>query len=384
MLRDLLLHLAKLGLGTVRLHAVAIGSGLALFALLLMVFHEAVSRALSALGWLRLYVEYLFQLACAALFLLVFYDFLVMALASPADAKAMTTLLPTLLILALAGLYGRHLFARLKKIGPLEFLEEKAPELNQELKNILEPVDVEIDRVLGAPSPPAIAYAYRRFLALTQFLEFSGSLSATRKSKDKKATEKLSRLFFRVGQLAILADDWWAAQGLLERVRDLSGDKFESFKVSYNLGMAYLQQGLSTKEGSPARAKELLRQAATQFTRATEKNRLDPDSFFWLAYTQDELGMLDLAIMNNRKVLRRRHAYAPAKYNIVISRIKKGQMAKALKDLLAITPEDEAWPEMFSDALTDEELLPLLDHLVYGARARDWLESQQDPALSGI
>jgi tetratricopeptide (TPR) repeat protein len=227
-----------------------------------------------------------------------------------------------------------------------------------------------MDEALNTPISPAAEHAYKSATALLRYIEFSGTKPSSERNK-----RRYGDLLFKFSQLASKQQDWWAARRALEQLRSLLGDDFEGFKVSYNLGRAYL----ACADSGATDGNELRHKALGCFAEAAHRSPFDPDSFFWLAYVQDDLGMLDLAVANNRRVLERRHGYSLAKYNIVISRIKKMEMDEALEDLLAITPQDEEGLETLRGALGDTELRPLLQHPTLGSKARWWLEYHQDP-----
>jgi len=347
---------------------VGLGVGVAL---LLAVFFR---RRLGA--WLvRLRLsERLFQIACVLLFVPLFLRFVAEARAPAPDSKALAALAALLLVLALGAQYGQALFVRLKKLGPLELFEQKAPELIERLNDVLEPLDVDIAKALHPPLSPEAEYAYQYANALIRYLEFSGTAPSS--EMDKK---RFGDLLFKLAQLASLREDWWVARRALERLRSLLGREFEGFKVAYNLGRAYLECAAGRADRN-----ELLQKALNCFAEAADRNPHDWESFFWLAYVQVDLRMFDPAIANNRKVLELRHGFAPAKYNIVISRIKKGEMEQALADLLAIGPHDEQGLDALQKAASDDEIRPLLTHPVHGSRARWWLKHHQDPTRSLI
>jgi hypothetical protein len=125
MLRNLFAHLAKLGIETARLYPIWVGGGVLAVVLLGLLLRRQIGRALSSLKELRPFLEHFFQIACGALLLLLFLDFVDVALAPNPDFKALAALATTLLVLALGAQYGQHLFARLKKLGPLELFEKR-------------------------------------------------------------------------------------------------------------------------------------------------------------------------------------------------------------------------------------------------------------------
>jgi len=370
MLRNAFIHIVQAAFEAAHLHPLWVGLGILAAALIAVLLRRSLRKAFATgLAWYRPFAEHLFQIACGLLFFVLFLDFVDESLAPTSDAESLAALAATLLVLALGAQYGQHLFARLKKLGPLELFEREATELIEHLKEILDRLDVEIVHALGTPLSPAAEDTYQNANALIRHVEFSGTAPTSEASK-----RRFGDLLFKFAQLALQREDWWVARRTLERLRNLLGPDFEGLKVAYNLGMAHLQCSAPGAEGD-----EMRREALACFAEAAKRDPFDSDSFFWLAYVQDELGMLDLAIANNRKVLERRHGYAPAKYNIVISRIKKGEMDQALADLLAIRWQDEAGLETLHQATADGELRPLLTHPIYGSQARWWLDFHLDP-----
>ncbi len=368
MLLHLVVRLLRAGFEIARLHPLWACTALLLITLgaVLLVLRFASMARLRALS------EHLFQIACGLLFFFLFLDFVNEALAPAPRAEALVALGIFLLILALGVQYGKELFARLKKLGLLELFEEKAPELIERLREVLEPMNVEIAMALGTPGTPLSPqgeYIYQNVGALIRYVEISGAAPTSEKNK-----KRYGDLLFKFGQLALNREDWWVAKRTLEKLQSLLGEDFEGFKVAYNLGMACYQCAKTS-----ANATGLRRQALACFAEAARRDPFDADSFFWLAFVQDDLGMCDLAIDNNRKVLERRRGFAPAKYNVVISLIKKGQLEQALAGLLDIRPQDEEGLETLEFAPADEEIRPLLSDPIYGNRARWWLDSHQDP-----
>src|SRR5258708_1447519 len=119
--------------------------------------------------------EHLLQIAGGLLFFFLFLRFVDESLGPSPKAEALAALATVLLILALATQYGRHLFARLKKLGPLELFEKEAPELIERLKEVLEPLDVEMLTALRAPLSPEAEDSYQYVFALIRHVEFSGA-----------------------------------------------------------------------------------------------------------------------------------------------------------------------------------------------------------------
>src|SRR5260370_39987074 len=98
-------------------------SGLLLTLLGAFLFPRRLHRAFAWLARLQPLSEHLFQIAGGLLFFFLFLRFVDESLGPSPKAEALAALATVLLILALATQYGRHLFARLKKLGPLELFE---------------------------------------------------------------------------------------------------------------------------------------------------------------------------------------------------------------------------------------------------------------------
>jgi tetratricopeptide (TPR) repeat protein len=375
MLRDAFVRLARAAFETARLYPLWVGIGILVAVLLGILLRGPLRKILEP--WMARCRPLAFQIACGLLFCVLFLDLVDESLVPSPDATSLAILTGTLLVLALGAQYGQPLLARLKKLGPLELFEKEATELIERLKEVLERLDVEIGEALSTPLSPAAEATYHEAYAFIHHVEFSGTTSASEENK-----RRFGDMLFKFAQLAsIRAEslsrkaDWWVARLTLERLQKFLGKEFEGFRVAYNLGRAYVECAAAGPGGD-----ELRRKALDCFAEAAERSPFDSDSYLWLANVQDQLGMLDLAIANNLKALERRHGYASAKYNIVISRIKKGEMAQALADLLAIQPQDDTGEETLRLATTDDELRPLLTHPLYGGQAQWWLELHQDPA----
>jgi hypothetical protein len=355
-----------------------------------LVANELVSRhpvpfaCLTALvlagAWWTILVfrRHLLQIVCVLLLVVLLVVLVREATSSRPDYKALGAVCVTILVVAVGAQFGQHLLPRLKKLGPLELFDREAPELIERLRDIIGSADSDITEMIGSTSralkvPPSVSeYTYSRVIALIRYIEFSGVESLSEKSK-----RRYGDLLLKCSQLALLRQDWWPAKELMERVKGLLGKDFEGFKVAYHLGQACLHGAWETEE--PARKRELQQQALYHFCEAVKREPCDFDSHFFLAYVQDDLRMLDLAIENNCAALDRRFRYAPAEYNIVISLIKKEEFGAAASSILAIRPDDERGLETLRDATADKELRPLLEHPDYGAQIRWWLEFHQDP-----
>lgn len=312
-----------------------------------------------------------FQLVCLLLLVPLFLCFLDAVFASPMDLAALGPTAIGVALLAIGLQAGPHLLDRLKSLGPLELFEQRAPELLQRLEKAIDGLDVDFERALRTPLEAEAEFLYQRVNMLLLQIELSGVEPGSEAAK-----KQLGKLLLKSGQLAATRGDWWRAKSRFERIRELVGADFEGVKVSYNLGRAYQQ---IAEERAGEERKALLKQAMGCFQSASQKDPNDPDSLFWLAYVQDDLNMLDLAIANNLEVLRRNHGDAAAKYNIAIARIKQGDHAAALRCFLLVTPNDRDGLETLRDAEDDDELKPLLNDPQLGPKARWWIRHHQDP-----
>jgi tetratricopeptide (TPR) repeat protein len=295
------------------------------------------------------------------------------------DSKDIAALAGILFALAFGAQYGQHLLARMKKIGPIELFEQKASELIGTLKEVFDEITVEIDAARtasfdGGPLGPRALHTLRRAHDLVQHMELSGATPAG------SAAKRYCDLLFKYAKLAARNEDWWAARWALSRIQDLEGEHFKPFAVAYNLGRAHYECAGSS--GGEKEEYDFKRKALACFARAAKLDRFDSDAVFWLAYVQDDLKMYDYAIANNRRVLKLRgrggQAIA-ARYNIVISLIKKNEMANALRELQQIFPQDEEERKNLEPANTDPELKPLLDDPRYRSRAKQWLRNLTYP-----
>jgi tetratricopeptide (TPR) repeat protein len=328
--------------------------------------------AFCVLQWRFRLSRYGFQAACVLLFLVLLPRLGDDLLDSGHDSKDIAALAGILIVLALGAHSGQRLLARLKKIGPLELFEQKAPELIGLLKEMIEKMDIEMNSVLRTATrvlSTRALYAYRRAHDLIQYVEHSGTVPST-----GSELKYYCDLLLKYSQLATGNLDWWAARWALSRIKELNGENFEPFKVAYNLGRAY--DGCADSIADEKEGRNFKRQALACYAKAAKLDRFDSNALFFMAYVQDDLEMFDYAIANNRKVLklrdRGRQAVA-AHYNIAISLIKKNEIADAWAELQQIVPRDDQERRFLLQAWDDKELLPLLRDPRYGGRTTRWL-----------
>ncbi|HEV7506914.1 MAG TPA: hypothetical protein VGS07_18635 [Thermoanaerobaculia bacterium] len=312
----------------------------------------------------------LFQLICFVLLAACLYLFGKEIMVKQPRYELLISLGTFTVLLALGGQYGQHFFARLKKLGPLELFEKEAPSLLAGLTKAVQDSKITLDH-LGAPLSPSTDYFLRRADLGISLLEFLGRDQF--KSLDK---QELGTMILRIAILSLQRGDWWRGRNRLELLREIAGEDFKAATVSYNLGVAYWK----CAEECPEQDRDkTLRLAQENFAKATTKDPFDHEAPYMLAYIQDELGLQDLAIQSNWKALRIRSDFAPARYNLAISLLKKEEIEKAAEKVLGIRPTDMEGLETLQFAPSDPELWPLLKDDDFGPEVRRRLDFFQNP-----
>jgi tetratricopeptide (TPR) repeat protein len=317
----------------------------------------------------RALLDSLFQLTCFVLLAACLYLFVKEIMAKQPRYELLITLGMFTLVLALGCQYGQHFFARLKKIGPVELFEQEAPSLLQGLAKAVQDSKTTLDH-LGAPLSPYTDYVLQRADLGISLLELVG------RDQLKSVDKQIWTMMFGIGSVSLQRGEWWRARNRLELLREVAGEDFKAVAVSYNLGLAYWK----CAEECPEQDKDkTLRLAQENFAKATDRDPFDHEAPYMLAYIQDELGLLDLAIQSNRKALLRRSDFAPARYNLAVSLLKKGEIKKAAEKVLEIREADMEGLETLQFAPSDPELWPLLKDADFGAEIRRRLEFFQNP-----
>jgi tetratricopeptide (TPR) repeat protein len=283
--------------------------------------------------------------------------------------------LAAVLALLALGVFGNQMLLRLKKVGPVEFFEQRVSQAlldfdGFEAENDVETID-RIERELTA----SIAYTYKRADAYVQQLEFQGLLET-----DSFRSKAFFVLLRKIGRTALDINDWARATSRFELLLQLSKRQFEPSKTLFQCGAGYLfwavdkdEEGIRQKQMARAggssekgrsgtkkdRREELMVLAQERFQ---EANRLDGGralSHYFLAYCQDELGQIQPAICSLEKALALKPSLAAAKLNMAVSQVKLKDFSKALYYLKSISRSDKAAATMVGRMLTDDELFPL-------------------------
>jgi tetratricopeptide (TPR) repeat protein len=307
--------------------------------------------------------DHLFRTSC---FLLLVACLIVVGqqiAAGKTDLPSLAALILSILVLALGCQYGQIFFSRVKKLGPLEFFELKAPELLELLDEVFREFDTRRD---GEPLSTEDRYVIERadlYLAVAELQP----TEAWSKSSKRRFGDRV----YKVGCLALKLENWPMARSRLSwYCRLLTELKDEvPAKVHYNLGLANAE-GLKS---SGSMKDEKLRKALCCFAEASRKDPWDYQAFFEMACVEDELNMLELAIEDYDKALKLHDGYAPAKFNIAISRIKKREFEHALGNLRKISTSDEEGKKILLSALTYPDLQDLLNDPQWGGPAREFL-----------
>jgi hypothetical protein len=184
---------------------------------------------------------------------------------------------------------------------------------------------------------------------------------------------------FKVGSLGVKLEDWPMARARLNwccrlaRRFERGGSRQGPLQPSYGVCSTDGLSRTGSSEEEKTQRNEKLKESLQYFDKASKLDPWNYAAFFWMAYVEDELGMLDDAIRHNGEVLRISCRLAAAKLNIAISRIKKGEMQQALDQLKLISPLDEDGMGTLNSAWEDDELRPLLDDPHLGAAAKMFL-----------
>jgi tetratricopeptide (TPR) repeat protein len=317
----------------------------------------AARRVWRGLGWA------FFTLSCVAA-MIVALGILVQQVVAEKPSPAVITSAGALVLLsALFARHGEVISSRLKKLGPLELFEEVREALAN-LEDIASKVPVvgfSEDALVVRPAKlsPEEEFAFRQGDLFAAMLLFSGT-EPVRDSLRRRYYE----LLYKVGACAWSQKEWPRATARLGRLEELSGGAYEPRGVLYLTGTAWLTWGESS--GAAATEKQqYFGKARRQLKKLIDLGDAPASAYFFLAWTQDELGQWHEAIASNREMLERRPRCAPAKYNSAISFIKLHRLNDAYRMLARISVEDEDLDLVLAVYKDDQELLPKVDDVYW-------------------
>jgi len=264
------------------------------------------------------------------------------------------------LMLIAAGLcqHGNNLLATITKAGPFEFARQQRKILlfEEQLASIPFSLEIRKDPVtFTLELSDEDQYAYEKTSQYISLLEFHGL-------KPKDITESGDFHEFRdvleiAIRIATMRGEFPRAKEWLNLLIELARSDREKQISHYMAGAAFLAWALSSSK----RQECLFEKAVEHFKTTIALAPDDHQAYLLLAYAQDELGMYNLAIENNKKVLHIRPKSAPAKYNAAISFINLGDLPGAFDQLKALRSDDDDIGAVIEEAATDDELAPLRD-----------------------
>lgn len=275
-----------------------------------------------------------------------------------------------ILAAAVVAQYGTDLLGRLKKVGPVEFVEERFERFVPNLKLIptLDLDQPESQELLTQE----LLYEYHKADLYVTHLEWSGLKDEVIQS------ERLHDLLFKMSVVSLYQEDWVRVADRLEFLLEISGGKFKAAEVHYRCGVAYRKWA----ESSQGRQREeFFQQAHRHLWKAVNQDPHHWQAYFNLANVQFDLGFYELARQSNEKVIEIRPDSADAKYNLAICYILLGNRDAALERLESIKTGDEGREGVIDWAPQDEELTPLLGDPELGPKARLFLESFDNASL---
>jgi tetratricopeptide (TPR) repeat protein len=272
------------------------------------------------------------------------------------DAKLVGTLAVCFLGAVFLAGYGGEVAGRIKKIGPVEFLE-----LQQRTGWALQEVATLISRGLEELDPartrltPSQQFAYEEG---DYFLSFV-VLSAAEPKEEDPSRKILFEMLYQVGRVAHTQKEWFKAIKWMERVEKLSAGTYRRGEVSNLIAFSELLYAL--QESTAKDRKEKLEDFVDRYERLAGSKRLSYEGYFWLAYGQDELERYHEAVQAYREVLARRPRHAPGRFNMAISLLKMGLDRDALRCLEEIRPSHEGFATVRDGARDDLEMKELVE-----------------------
>jgi tetratricopeptide (TPR) repeat protein len=276
--------------------------------------------------------------------------------------------------LAILAQSGHDLLLRLKKVGPVEFIERRSGQIIPELEGLGPTYDV----MRGDPKrlSKTLVWQYEKTETYLTHLEWSG-LGASGLSRNRK----LHELIFRMTSVAMIRGHWERVIDRLELLLDISEGQFKAAEAHYRCGSSCLRlaEEMTPADGQQEdRAKKeerehLLQKAQDHLSKATKEDPHLYRGFFILASVQFHLQAYPLAVESNDMAIRLFDAYAAAKVNLAICHVKRGQLGQAWKALESIKKSDEHARERCRGALAEKDLSPLFEDPELGPMARQHL-----------
>ena len=267
-----------------------------------------------------------------------------------------------LLVAALCAQLGPSQIYRIKKIGPVE-LFERASSLLLALSQVGLELPVDAGELPKQELTPSLRHAYREADFYLLLVEQTGQ-----EFVEQRDQLRYWWLLMQVGYVALARGETAQAIARLKRLQRASQGRYESAKVAYILGIAYMRGAPHERE----KRQEFLRNAATCLRSALKDEPDNHLAAFRLAYALDDLEDYGSAAASNRRALAIRPQFAPARYNLAISLSKAGQTDGALKALEGIAATDEDFEKVIKNAKTDNDLDSLRSNARFVALAARW------------
>ena len=286
-----------------------------------------------------------------------------------AELTHLSVLLALILLAAVLTQVRGSLFSRLKKVGPVEFVEERYAALVPELDKL--PNRFHLDGSKQRLSQEVLL-EYRKADRYLTHLEWS-------EPEDKMPrTDRFYDLLFKMSAIALMKREWVYAADRLELLLRISDGKFRPGVTHLRCGHAYYRYWTETRKGNTPHEKDhrenLIWKAAEHYRKAVKEDPFRAEAYFWLAFVQVDLKMIDHAIENNKKAIRCRSDSAGAKYNLAVCHVLREDYDAAIASLRLIEPDDDDRRRVIADSHEDEEIAPLLRDQKHGAEARRILE----------
>jgi tetratricopeptide (TPR) repeat protein len=327
-----------------------------------MAFRRAVAALASAPSkgalWVRreldAFAKQALRAASALLALLLLVPLMAELILRPSpDAKLVGTLAVCFLGAVFLAGYGGEVAGRIKKIGPVEFLEI------QRTGWVLQEVATLIIRELGEDAAPQLTPAQRfHYEEADYFLSFV-MLSTAEPKEEDPSRKILFEMLYQVGRVAHTQKEWFKAIKWMERVEKLSAGTYRMAEVSSLIAFSKLLYAL--QESKARDREEKLDDAVDRFERLAQSKKLTYERYFWLAYARDELRHYHEAVQAYLEALARRPRLAPARFNLAISLLKLGSDREALRYLAEIRPSDDDFSFVCGGARNDPEMKELVE-----------------------
>ena len=314
--------------------------------------------------WIRWPFDHLVQLV--ALPLLVGLGILLgkriqaqMAPGAPDVSLKDLVLLGLVVGLAVLAQAGHRLLHRLKKVGPVEFLDQQYERIVPELEGIEwegELVD-SIERL-----SLRLLWEYEKAESFVTHLEGSG-LGASGLAH----SEKLHNLLFKLAKIAMMRGHWARLVDRTELLLKITDGKYKTARTHFRCGLGYRKLAAEETEWAKTEkppkaqehlnnAKELLLKAQDHLWRAAEGNPHSYRACWDLGIVQFHLGEYPLAIESNKKAIHIFPRYAKAKYNLALCYWMNKQKKDAAAAILDIYPDDKDAQEIGKFGQSDEDL----------------------------